>query len=181
MYGRYQRRRGPTYRVVQRSETYRTDWSDAQFCLAPLGVGWGVRLSWSVAAGCVPVLGASEVAPWFGDAIDWTRLALTGVPKESVKDLHVMLDGIPPAARDAMHAHVMRHRMLFVWNAAVGGRAYNMTMHELCWRARYRHAGVDCNALLPSDVRGLVVPPAERPVRKGGRATTWWRRAREVR
>lgn len=92
--------------------------------------------------------------------------------------MHTMLDGVSSATRKAMHQSVLRHRSLFLWSEAAGGRAYNVTMHELCWRARHRHAGVDCSALLPHDARALVVPPPVRRKRKGGLGAAWWRRER---
>ena len=60
-----------------------------------------------------------------------------------------VLAAVPAATLDQMQRTLLAHRPLFLWSAALGGMAYNLTMHELCWRARYRRAGVDCRALLP--------------------------------
>ena len=78
-------RRAPGFKVVARSPTYMADWGESKFCLAPQGVGWGVRLLWAVGGGCVPVLASSEVSPWFDD-VPYERFAV-GVPKLALRDL----------------------------------------------------------------------------------------------
>ena len=172
-------KRGPTYRIVERSESYKSDWSDSKFCLAPLGVGWGVRLTWALGGGCIPILASSQVSAWFDDAIDYSSFSIRGYPKESLKDLHTMLAAIPTEQLQRMHENVVKHRRLFLWGSSIGGFAYNVTMHELCWRARYRKAGVDCASLLPADAKDLVLPPQQRRKDAAGGATrAWWRRAR---
>lgn len=35
--------------------------AQSQFCLAPTGYGWGVRLKQSLIAGCIPVVIADEI------------------------------------------------------------------------------------------------------------------------
>jgi len=64
-------RKADGFKVVARSPSYEDDWADARVCLAPLGVGWGIRLLWSVLAGCVPLLASSEVSPWFDRVLPW--------------------------------------------------------------------------------------------------------------
>ena len=175
---KHHRRRGPAYRIVEHSSTYKSDWSEARFCLAPLGVGWGVRLSWAIAAGCVPILGESQVAPWFGDAVRYPSFSLVGMPKAALPSLHRQLEGMSAETLEQMHEAVIRHRRLFLWSAEAGGLAYNVTMHELCWRALYRRPKVSCAALLPPAASPLIVPPPERPGDGGADSRRgWWRRA----
>ena len=115
----------------------------------------------------------------FDDAIDYSSFSIRGYPKESLKDLHTMLAAIPTEQLQRMHENVVKHRRLFLWGSPIGGFAYNVTMHELCWRARYRKAGVDCASLLPDDAKDLVLPPQQRRKDAAGGATrAWWRRAR---
>ena len=45
----------PGFKLVASSKTYTQDYRRARFCAAPLGEGWGIRLSWAVASGCIPV------------------------------------------------------------------------------------------------------------------------------
>ena len=173
------------FRVVERSPTYAADWARARFCLAPLGVGWGVRLLWAIEGGCVPVLASSEVSPYFDDAIDYSAFALHGVDKKALPRLHEVLASVPTRRQEQLQASVLAHRRLFLWH---GGLAYNVTLSELCWRARYRRPGVRCDELLPAEARRLVIPPQRRRGSGGeGGASTgttaarraWWRRSTE--
>ena len=148
------------FRVVARSSSYVTDWAGSRYCLAPLGVGWGVRLLWAIASGCVPVAAETAVAAWFDDALDFDAFAVRGLPKASLPGLHRTLAAIPPGRLASMQTALLNHRQLFLWGAA--GCAYNVTLHELCWRARHRRATVECARLLPRAAADLVLPPRHR-------------------
>lgn len=39
-----------------RKGSYNTDMADSQFCLAPTGSGWGIRIVEDLVAGCLPVI-----------------------------------------------------------------------------------------------------------------------------
>ena len=157
---KYHRRRR-RFTIVSRTPSYADEWARHQYCLAPLGVGWGVRLAWAIAAGCVPVLAASEVAGWFEDALDYRTFALAGVPKTALRRLPALLDSVPQERLAALQAALWKVRTLFLWRGPTA-YAYNVTMHELCWRARRRRARVNCTALLPAEIAGLLTPPAVR-------------------
>lgn len=157
----------PGFKVVDRSPTYAEDYASTRYCLAPLGVGWGVRLLWAIEAGCIPVLFSSQVAAWFEDAVDYGSFALHGLPKTALRTLPAVLEAVSPEKRAALQASLWRHRHLFLWRG--GGFAYNMTLHELCWRARRRRAKVHCAALLPAEIASLVIPAAARTSGVGGR------------
>ena len=151
---KYHRTR-PSYKIVARSPTYVADWAAARFCLAPMGVGWGVRLLWAIAGGCVPVIASSEVSSWFDDVLDYRSFALHGVPKMSMRQLPALLEALPPERLRAMQTALWKHRSLFLWEQ--GGLAYNMTMYQLCQRSRRgRHRAGDCNILLPPSAAELV-------------------------
>ena len=55
------------FKVVSKSATYKQDYLTSQFCAAPLGEGWGIRLTWALAHGCIPVLFASEVRRFWSE------------------------------------------------------------------------------------------------------------------
>ncbi len=130
-------RRVDGYRIVSRSRSYATDWSDSAVCLAPLGVGWGGRLAWSIAAGCVPLLASSEVSAWFDDMLPYDDFSIRGVPKSQLRRLPALLDAVGATRLDQMHSSLLRHRRLFLWE---GGEAYAMTQAALCDRARRQMA-----------------------------------------
>ena len=74
------------FRIVPNSASYRDDFRRSVFCAAPLGEGWGIRLIWAVAFGCIPVLFQSSVKQFFDDTLPYERFSLT-----------VSLDGAPKA------------------------------------------------------------------------------------
>jgi hypothetical protein len=39
-----------------RKGSYNTDMANSQFCLAPTGSGWGIRIVENLVAGCLPVI-----------------------------------------------------------------------------------------------------------------------------
>ena len=150
-----------------------------------------MRLVWAVAGGCVPILASSAVSPFFDDAIDYHTFAMTGVPKHALRTLHEVLDSMPEDKLQAMHTAALAHRRLLLWGVTDsqapegGGYAYNVTMHELCWRAAYRPIGVRCEGLLPKEAARLIIPPPLRPssrlpaARVSGTVhrRAWWKRA----
>ena len=178
-------RHAPGFRVVARSASYLTDWSESQVCLAPMGVGWGVRLLWSLGGGCVPLLVSSEVASWFDDVLNYSAFSLHGLPKQVLARLPSLLEGVGSARLLALQRGVLRHRRLFLWSDdSQQGSAYHVTMHQLCRRAtRHRTRSEPaltamCDAQLPAalaaDFPELTRPPdaapdaAPPPSRAGG-------------
>jgi len=154
-------RRAPGFKVVARSPTYMADWGESKFCLAPQGVGWGVRLLWAVGGGCVPVLASSEVSPWFDDVLPYERFAVVGVPKLALRDLPDRLRALASSADfGRTRAALLRARPLLLWPPH--GFAFNLTMRQLCVRAARIGRGDDgegqadarestCDALLPEE------------------------------
>ena len=182
-------RQAPGFRVVSRSASYLTDWSESQVCLAPMGVGWGVRLLWSLGGGCVPLLASSEVAGWFDDALNYSTFSLHALPKDSLTRLPSYLQDVGAPRLQALQRGVLRHRRLFLWGASDDteqGSAYQVTMQQLCRRAtRHRIRSEPamgytamCDAQLPAALAAafpaLTRPPqaapdaAPPPSREGG-------------
>lgn len=183
-------RQAPGFRVVSRSASYLTDWSESQVCLAPMGVGWGVRLLWSLGGGCVPLLASSEVAGWFDDALNYSTFSLHALPKETLTRLPSYLQAVGTPRLQALQRGVLRHRRLFLWGASDDtrghGSAYQVTMQQLCRRAtRHRIRSQPamgytamCDAQLPAALAAafpaLTRPPqaapdaAPPPSREGG-------------
>mmetsp|Transcript_40415 Transcript_40415/g.94323 ORF Transcript_40415/g.94323 Transcript_40415/m.94323 type:complete len:583 (-) Transcript_40415:14-1762(-) len=141
------------YLIRRRSATYARDWSQSKWCLAPTGVGWGVRLVWAVAAGCIPILASSEVSAWFDDVLPYDSFALRALPKEALPALPALLGRFNASAMAAMHAALLRVRRLFLWPPA--GLAYELVMQRLCERARARDVGLGC-----TDVGALLARAA---------------------
>ncbi|EOD33628.1 hypothetical protein EMIHUDRAFT_229339 [Emiliania huxleyi CCMP1516] len=147
-------RKADGFKVVARSPSYEDDWADARVCLAPLGIGWGIRLLWSVLAGCVPLLASSEVSPWFDRVLPWEGMALLGVDQRELPRLPALLARLPEETLVQKQKALWHYRRTLLWPPA--GIAYNVTLREICVRAEglARGRGArwkwDCDALLPA-------------------------------
>mmetsp|Transcript_9874 Transcript_9874/g.30245 ORF Transcript_9874/g.30245 Transcript_9874/m.30245 type:complete len:337 (-) Transcript_9874:10-1020(-) len=159
----------PGHKIMHRSATYVTDWSQSRVCLAALGQGWGVRLAWAIAAGCIPLLPSSAVAPWWNDIIPYDKFSIMDVDKFGLRSLPTRLQAISDAEMEEKHQGALAYRPLFLWpfrrytSDSGGGRerttspsalpslnntksegvpaaAFIVTMHQLCVRA-IRHTG----------------------------------------
>ncbi|KAL1519264.1 hypothetical protein AB1Y20_022793 [Prymnesium parvum] len=159
-------RRAAGFKVVQRSPSYVQDWSASQFCLAPQGVGWGVRLLWAIGAGCIPVIASSQVSPWFDDIVDYDSFTLQGLPKSSLRELPRVLDAITIKEARAMQKRLLRYRKLFLWPPM--GYAYNMTLYQLCVRADRSRPDRESTIERANSIRCAELSPIRRSVLRGG-------------
>ena len=88
------------FRIVAKSPTYEEDYRRSVFCAAPLGEGWGIRLTWALAHGCIPVLfrSARGARQFFDDVLDYDAFSITVEPADIPK-LRDTLAAVPEAAR----------------------------------------------------------------------------------
>lgn len=130
------------FRIVERSATYVDDYRRSVFCAAPLGEGWGIRLVWSIALGCIPVVFASRVRQPWDDLVEYGDFSVR-VRRDQIPSLPSLLRAIgePELAR-LRRGLAVRHR-LFLWEQPYG-LAYNVSMRELCRRAKLRRPELDC-------------------------------------
>jgi len=169
-------RKTPGFKVVSSSRTYVDDWLNSRVCLAPMGVGWGIRLLWAVVAGCIPLIASSQVAPWFDRVLPWERMALHGIPKSELRNLPAILAALPNETLREKQGALWRYRKLLLWPSA-GGLAHQITLHEVCLRAAERaHERAtrwhwNCTSLLPpSALREFPeLFPSVRPAQPPGR------------
>jgi len=144
----------PNFRVVSRSSSYLTDWAESAVCLAPTGVGWGVRLMWAIGAGCIPLLADTEVSGWFDDVLPYDQFAIRGFPKAELRNLPQYLARVSPSELLQKHQALLSYRHFFLWPPV--GMAYNITMYQLCLRSRRIDEGMQCSSLLPAQRAALA-------------------------
>ena len=131
-------RNQPNTKIVLSSKTYLRDYTESKTCLAALGQGWGIRLIWSLAAGCIPLLPTSEVQYTFGGALNYSKFALPNVPSRSfaqpgyLKGLVVGGGGGEKRLSDLQES-LYKHLPLFLYPPH--GIAHRMVVRELCVRA----------------------------------------------
>ena len=122
------------YRIVEHSASYWDDYRTSVFCAAPLGEGWGNRLLWAVALGCIPVLFESNVHQFWAASLNYSSFSLL-VAKPDIPRLHLRLASVSDAQRNDLRRGLFDHHRLFLWDRPYG-LAYSMSLLELCERAK---------------------------------------------
>ena len=151
--------------IVLSSKTYLRDYTledlpQGKICLAALGQGWGIRLIWSLAAGCIPLLPTSEVQYTFGGALNYSKFAFPNVQSRSLGQpgyLKGLVGGGGGGEKrlSDLQESLYKHLPLFLYPPH--GIAHRMVL-RLCVRApRMQHVGregsgrrAECDRLIGS-------------------------------
>jgi len=89
---------------------------DAIFCLAPRGHAvWSPRLIEAILHGCIPVVLADTYWLPFTCFVDWRKFSVR-VPEAETGSVPHMLEAMPEATVEAMHAELLRVRHLFAFS-----------------------------------------------------------------
>ena len=115
------------------------DLRDADFCLAPSGVGFGWRVYVSLAALCIPVIVQPLVHQAYDDIAPFDRFSLSFALSD-VKRLPELLRAVPRKKLCELRENAARYFRLFMWQSP-DGLAYDMLMLSLCRRALRVHKG----------------------------------------
>uniref|UniRef100_A0A7S3BN46 Exostosin GT47 domain-containing protein n=1 Tax=Haptolina ericina TaxID=156174 RepID=A0A7S3BN46_9EUKA len=131
----------------------------SKLCGAPSGDGYGMRLSTSVLANCVPLLLQPSVVQPFEELLDYPTFSRRLRSPADIATIPQLIDGLADADLHAMRLRLSRVRSAFLWRGE-NALAYNYTTLALCWRAvelrgslRSGHNSSYCEgmaALLPS-------------------------------
>ncbi|KAG2493501.1 hypothetical protein HYH03_008317 [Edaphochlamys debaryana] len=120
----------PDYLVAHATHSAVEDLQRAKFCLAPSGLGWGVRLAGAMLAGCVPVIIQDHVYQALWDVLPYDDFSI----RMSRHDLHrivEILDLVTPEELLRLQEGVAKWRSAFHWHYDLGGLAYNFTVLSL--------------------------------------------------
>lgn len=123
--------------------------TQARFCLAPSGEGFGDRLSASILAGCVPLIIQPSVHQPYDDVLPYERFTLR-VGADAIPRLHHILAAVNEPQHAALLRGVRRFASAFEWRAERGGRAYELARYSLCLRA----GAPTCQYLRPTALLG---------------------------
>eukprot|EP00965_Chrysotila_dentata_P182980 6042430-Pleurochrysis_carterae.AAC.4 len=104
----------PNFKIVPGSKTYREDFQRSLFCAAPLGEGWGIRLTWAVAYGCIPVVFRSRVRQFWDDRLTYTDFAVL-VSKAEIPYLDRVLGNVTLHERERLRDGLAKYHRLFLW------------------------------------------------------------------
>lgn len=124
---------------------------DSIFCLAPSGLGWGIRLVQATAAGCIPVIIQDGIDQPHDDVVDFWKFALR-VQQAAIKTLPSYLAGITPRKLAELQQGLIDHHRAFMWGPAPfdldqgvepsqHGLAYDYTIESL--KRSYRNFLID--------------------------------------
>ncbi|GIL86532.1 hypothetical protein Vretifemale_14819 [Volvox reticuliferus] len=117
-------------------EGYTADYGElhkrSRFCLAPHGSGFGVRLTLAMAHACIPVIIQDQVyQPYESDGIlPYNQFALR-LSKSDIPDIIPILRAVPVTKQKHMRLAMAKYYHAFLWEASLGGRAYNYTIKAL--------------------------------------------------
>ncbi|GFR49822.1 hypothetical protein Agub_g11762 [Astrephomene gubernaculifera] len=133
----------PDFLVTQPHPDAPTEMQRAKFCLAPMGAGWGIRLTEAMVCGCVPVIIQDHVYQALWDVVPFEDFSI----RISRHDLHLLvelLDMVTPQQLERLQAGVERYHRAFYWDTQFGGLAYNYTITAIrrravhLWSVNYR-------------------------------------------
>ena len=111
-----------------------------EFCLAPAGDGWGIRLVQLMAEGCVPLVAQPLVIQPLEGILDYESFsARLNAPREINATLPTRLAALVRSGEAArMRQRLREARSAFLY----GERAYDATLLALCRRARELHGAL---------------------------------------
>jgi len=114
----------------------------SEFCLAPAGGGFGIRLMKAIALNCVPLISQPYVLQPFEDLLRYEDFSVR-VGHNDVADLSDHLQQLQPLTARMRRRLYDAHRA-FSWEQ--GGLAYNYTVFTLCLRAKELKYGTAAHA-----------------------------------
>ncbi|GFR41595.1 hypothetical protein Agub_g2319 [Astrephomene gubernaculifera] len=115
----------------------------SRFCLAPLGYGWGIRLTQAMHTGCVPVIVQDHTYSAFWDVVPYEKFAVR-INRHNLHRLFDLLDAVTPEQLEELQQGLADYHKYFIWHTDVGGLAYNTTLTSLhrrltnMWSALFR-------------------------------------------
>ena len=106
----------------ERSNEYRTEIADADFCPVAPGDGWSARFEDAVVAGCIPVVLQDEIlTPWEGwlDVSKYSlRFTRAEIKMRGGESLVEKLRAIPLETRDELRLQLARVWHRYIWSGA---------------------------------------------------------------
>ncbi|GAX80859.1 hypothetical protein CEUSTIGMA_g8294.t1 [Chlamydomonas eustigma] len=112
------------------TDQYLKLYMNTQFCLAPYGGGFGIRLSIAMVHGCIPVVIQDHVFQPFEDIIPYEEMSVR-IAKRDIPDLIPILRAISIEEQRQMRLKMAEHYRAFIWEPVHGGMAYNYTLAAL--------------------------------------------------
>jgi len=106
----------------------------SKFCLAPYGHGWGIRINWVMATGCVPVIIQESVFQPYEDVLPYEDFSIR-LNNDDIPHLPKILRAVTPEKLEALQKGVAKYWPALVWPQEENGKAFDYTILSL--RRRY--------------------------------------------
>jgi len=92
------------------------DASKAIFCLAPTGLGFGVRVYHAMADGCIPLIISDNVTqPWEGDFLPYSLFAVRLPESDIPRCASISSHSFTACISEVLHYTVPRGRAILQW------------------------------------------------------------------
>ena len=119
--------------VTGRPRSYPAEMRASEWCLTSPGMGFGVRIVYAVAAGCLPVVvRPGQLRLPYEPELDYEGFAVT-LPFRDIDSLPAILGAMSDAAIRAKRERLRQVHRMFLWDAAYG-TAYETTRDLLLRR-----------------------------------------------
>eukprot|EP00798_Chlamydomonas_sp_ICE-L_P021835 gene21835-28865_t len=124
-------------------ERYTDVIKSSQFCIAPPGWGWGVRLSTYAMHGCIPVIIQDNIYNPFEDVLPYDEFSIR-LTSEEIPNLLDHLNAVSPSKLISMYESLAKHHRAFLWPADLGGAAYELAISSIYDRVKSRVTNYGC-------------------------------------
>lgn len=110
----------------------------ARFCLAPSGHGFGVRISYAMVTGCVPVIIQDGVRQPLDDVLPYWRFSIR-LPQADIPNIERILRAVEPVELALLQKGLRLYHHYFMWRSpqpgADCGLAYEGVLESLRLKA----------------------------------------------
>lgn len=106
----------------------------SKFCLTPYGHGWGIRISFAISTGCIPLIIQENVFQPFEDVLPYEDFSIR-LNNEDIPFLPSILRAISPERIEALQQNLAKYWPSMIWPPEDQGRAFDYTVLSL--RRRY--------------------------------------------
>lgn len=121
----------------QSDAAYMDSLRSAVFCLAPSGYGYGVRITFAMLTGCIPVIIQDGVRQPLDDVLPYWKFALR-IPQKEIPNLERILRAVTPEELSQLRHHQHAHHASFCWHLGgegeappPGARAYEAVLESM--------------------------------------------------
>eukprot|EP00241_Pyramimonas_parkeae_P002772 CAMPEP_0114231504 /NCGR_PEP_ID=MMETSP0058-20121206/4081_1 /TAXON_ID=36894 /ORGANISM="Pyramimonas parkeae, CCMP726" /LENGTH=449 /DNA_ID=CAMNT_0001342861 /DNA_START=157 /DNA_END=1506 /DNA_ORIENTATION=- len=100
-------------------EGYAADYMTSVFCLAPSGLGWGIRTVISIFYGCIPVVIQDNVSMPYQEYLPWDNFSVR-LADNDIANMDAKLKAIPSERIQQLQANIQCVWKKLFWSSVIG-------------------------------------------------------------